>query len=55
VLDPAPIFDLEIRLTDVVVDVCVGDVCVPDVVERPGETCWLSGPPVTVVVVVVVV
>ena len=25
----------------------------PDVVERPGETCWLSGPPVTVVVVVV--
>jgi len=27
----------------------------PDVVERPGVTCWLSGPPVTVVVVTVVV
>jgi len=25
----------------------------PDVVERPGDTCWLSGPPVRVVVVVV--
>jgi hypothetical protein len=27
----------------------------PDVVERPVKTCWLSGPPVTVVVVTVVV
>ena len=25
----------------------------PDVVERPGDTCWLSGPPVMAVVVVV--
>ena len=40
--------------TDVVV-VVLDDVEVPepDVVERPGDTCWLSGPPVMVVVVVV--